>query len=71
MINLQIKNISTIIIQYSNINPRQIVSLLSAVGKYYGRVLIDRIRSRTDGVLEEEQFTFRSGRGCVDQFFCG
>ena len=45
------------------------MSLLSAVGKLYGRVLIDRIRMRTDGMLGEEQCGFRSERGCGYQFF--
>ena len=35
------------------------------MGKLYWRVLIDRIRTHTDGVF----FGFRSGRGCVDQLF--
>ena len=43
------------------------IGLLSAVGKLYGRVLIDRIR--TDDVIEEEQCGFRCSRGFVDQFF--
>ena len=30
-------------------------------------MLIDKIRTRTDGVLEEEQYGFRKWRGCVDQ----
>ena len=47
------------------------ISLLSAMGKLYGRVLIDRIRTRTDGVLGQEHCGFRSGRGCLDNFFCG
>ena len=34
-----------------------------------GRVLIGRIRSRTDDVLGKEQCGFRSGRGSVDQLF--
>ena len=45
------------------------ISLLSAVGKLYGRVLIGRIRNRTDGVSRKEQRGFRSGRECVDQLF--
>ncbi len=44
-------------------------SLLSVVGKMYGRVLIERIRSKTESVIGEEQCSFRSGRGCVDQVF--
>ena len=45
------------------------ISLLSIVGKIYGRVLINRIREGTDGCLREEQCGFREGRGCVDQVF--
>ena len=37
-------------------------SLLSAVGILYGRVLIDIIRTQTDGLLCEEQYGFRSRR---------
>ena len=42
---------------------------MSAVGKLNGRVLIGRIRTRSDDVLGEEQCGFRIGRGCVDQLF--
>ena len=45
------------------------ISLLSAVGKLYGRVLIGRIENRTDSVLGVEQCGFRSGRVCIDQLF--
>ena len=45
------------------------MSLLSAVGKLYGRVLIGRIMNETDGVVGEEQSGFRSGKGSVDQLF--
>ena len=45
------------------------ISLLSIPGKVYGRVLIERIRSLTEGMIGEEQCGFRSGRGCVDQVF--
>ena len=45
------------------------VSLLSITGKVYGRILIDRIRSLTEGMIGEEQCGFRSGRVCVDQVF--
>ena len=47
------------------------ISLLSAMGKLYVRVLFGRIRSRTDDVLGEEQCGFKNGRRCVEQFFCG
>ena len=45
------------------------ISLLSVVGKVYGRVLIKRVREKTEEVLKEEQCGFRRGRGCVDQIF--
>lgn len=45
------------------------ISLLSVVGKVYGRILIKRVRGCTEGMIGEEQCGFRSGRGCVDQVF--
>ena len=45
------------------------ISLLSMVGKLYGRVVINRIRDGTEDALGEEQSGFRRGRGCVDQVF--
>ena len=35
----------------------------------YGRILIERVRVLTEGMIGEEQCGFRSGRGCVDQVF--
>ena len=45
------------------------ISLLSVVGKVYGRVLINRIRDKTETVIAEVQGGFRRGRGCTDQIF--
>ena len=45
------------------------ISLLSVVGKVYGRVLINRIRDKTEDVIAEVQGGFRRGRGCTDQTF--
>ena len=45
------------------------ISLLSIPGKVFGRILIEKIRSLTDGLIGEEHCGFRSGRGCVDQVF--
>ena len=45
------------------------ISLLSVVGKLYGRVLIRRVREGTEGVIREEQGGFQKGKGCVDQIF--
>ena len=45
------------------------ISLLSVVGKVYGRVLINRIRDETENVIVEVQNGFRRGRGCTDQIF--
>ena len=39
------------------------------VGKVYGRILINRIRDKTQNVIEEVQSGFRRGRGCTDQIF--
>ena len=45
------------------------ISLLSVVGKVYGRILINRIRDKTERVISEVQSGFRRGRGCTDQTF--
>jgi len=45
------------------------ISLLSVVGKAYGRILIRRIRDATECVIGEEQCGFRRKRGCMDQVF--
>ena len=45
------------------------ISLLSVVGKVYCRVLIIRIRNKTENVIVEVQSGFRRGRGCADQIF--
>ena len=45
------------------------ISLLSVVGKVYGRMLINRIRDRTESAIAEVQGGFRRGRGCTDQTF--
>ena len=45
------------------------ISLLSVVGKVYGRILINRIRDKTEGAISEVQSGFRRGRGCADQIF--
>ena len=43
------------------------ISLLSVVGKLYGRVLIKSFRAGTECALGEEQCGFRQGRECMDQ----
>ena len=45
------------------------ISLLSVIGKLYGRILIERISDVTECAIGEEQCGFRKGRGCVDQVF--
>ncbi len=45
------------------------ISLLSVVGKVYGKVLIKEVREGTEGMIHDEQGGFRRGRGCVDQIF--
>ena len=44
-------------------------SLLSVVGKVYGRIPDDRVKRITKDLVGEEQGGFREGRGCVDQVF--
>ena len=45
------------------------ISLLSVVGKLFGRVLTKRVRAGTECAIGEEQCGFRQGRGCMDQVF--
>src|SRR5678815_918799 len=45
------------------------ISLLSVVGKIYGRIIIKNVKSITDKQIGEEQCGFRDCRGCVDQVF--
>ena len=45
------------------------ISLLSVVGKPFGRGLIKRVRARTECAVGEEQCMYRQGRGCMDQVF--
>ena len=45
------------------------ISLLSVVGKIYGDILVDWVRSVTDGLTDDEQGGFRGGREYVDQIF--
>ena len=45
------------------------ISLLSVVGKLFGRVLIKRVRAGTECAIGEEQCEFRQGTGCMDQVF--
>ena len=45
------------------------ISLLSVVGKVYGKILVKRIREGTEGMICDEQGGFTRVRGCVDQIF--
>ena len=45
------------------------ISLLSVVGKMYGRILTDRIKDKAENVIAEVQSGFRRSRGCTDQSF--
>ena len=45
------------------------VSLLSVVGKLYGRVPIKRVRTGTECAIGEEKCEFRQGSGCMEQVF--
>lgn len=43
------------------------ISLLGVVGKVHGKVLVQRIKEGTEGVICGKQGGFKRGRGCVDQ----
>ena len=45
------------------------ISLLSVVGKVFAVILNNRLTEWGEGVLVEEQFGFRAGRGCRDPLF--
>ncbi len=41
------------------------ISLLSILGKVYGKILIGRVQEITNGKVSEQQGRFRTGKGCV------
>ena len=43
--------------------------MLSMVGKTYAGILIDRVRKVTEGLVNDEQGGFRTGKRCEDQIF--
>ena len=45
------------------------ISLLIVVGRIYVGILVDRVRTVTGGLIDEEQGNFRAGRRCLDQVF--
>ena len=42
---------------------------LSVVRKIYLGILINRFHRVTGGLIDDDQGSFRAGRGCVDQIF--
>ena len=46
-----------------NVATREVLALLSAVGKVFGRVLIKRVKAGTECAIGEELYGFRQGRG--------
>ena len=50
---------------YSAPVQREGISLLSVVGKLFGRVLIKRVRAGTECAIGKEQCGFRQGRGSM------
>ena len=45
------------------------ISLISVVGKIYAEILMNRVHRRTEGLSDDEQGGFKSGRMCLDQIF--
>ena len=39
------------------------------VGKIYAEILVDKARRVAGSLIDDEQGSFRAGRGCVDQTF--
>ena len=54
--------------KYEGSNSRGI-RLLVVVGKLYCRVMINKVRDRTECVMGEVQCGFRKSRGCMDHVF--
>ena len=44
-------------------------SLLTVVGKINAGILVVRVRKVTEGLIDDKQGGFRTGKGCVDQIF--
>ena len=45
------------------------ISLLSVARKIYAWILVDRVRKVTEDLIDDEQWGFIVGKGCVDQIF--
>ena len=45
------------------------IALLSIPGKVFSRILLDRMKSKTEEAITENQFGFRPNRGTVDPIF--
>ena len=45
------------------------ISLLSVPGKVYARIVDNRVKQKTEGMILEVQGGFRKGRSCIDQIF--
>ena len=45
------------------------ISLLSIPGKVFSRILLNRMKLKTEKATGESQFGFRPGRGTVDAIF--
>ena len=45
------------------------ISLLYIPGKVFSRILLDRMKRKTEEATDESQFDFRPGRGTVDAIF--
>ena len=45
------------------------ISLLSALGKVFSQILLNRLIKATESKLSETQAGFRKGRGCADQIY--
>jgi len=53
----------------SDCNNWREITLLSAPGKVFTRVLLNRLQNEVDQTLREEQAGFRKSRSCTEQIF--
>ena len=48
---------------------QRIISMINMNGKIYERILVDSGHRVTEGLIDDEHGSFKSGMSCVDQMF--
>jgi len=52
-----------------NCNNWRGITLLSLTSKIFSRIILQRITTAVDGILRQEQASFRKGKSCIDHIF--